>query len=299
MAIGYGSVAMSAINSELGRYYASSISLDAAENGSYGCINQFSGVRPSSANPAYMSEWRGYNHGYRPSAGETYGYDYYYTYCAGYAYIGVQRVIIDYIYNVPNDPCYGSYYSYYTYAYQYTAYYYYSYYSCGAGGGCLAFGTKITMADGSLKNVEDLEVGDYVLSANIEDLPKQKSTYTTLNIIESWTNPDITDFEYSTEEILSKEIIETSNFFSINNGLLEMSPDHIHLYKDVLDGLWKIGKPGELKVGDQFIDINKNIITVESISMVNHTIPVVKIDVNNLDLFFANGVLTHNVKGSI
>lgn len=31
MAIGYGTVNLSAINSELGRYYASGISLDAAE----------------------------------------------------------------------------------------------------------------------------------------------------------------------------------------------------------------------------------------------------------------------------
>lgn len=62
MAIGTGQVSMTAINLELGRSSNSQISLDAAENGSYAAINSCSPSRPSSSNPASMSEWRGYNH---------------------------------------------------------------------------------------------------------------------------------------------------------------------------------------------------------------------------------------------
>ena len=62
MAIGTGSVSMSGINLELGRASNAQISLDAAENGSYAAINSCSPSRPSSSNPAAMSEWRGYNH---------------------------------------------------------------------------------------------------------------------------------------------------------------------------------------------------------------------------------------------
>ena len=58
-----GSISLSQINTELGRAGNTLISLDAAENGSYGAINQNSTVKPSSTNPAAMSEWRGYNHG--------------------------------------------------------------------------------------------------------------------------------------------------------------------------------------------------------------------------------------------
>lgn len=57
-----GSISLSQINTELGRAYNSQISLDAAENGSYVGINQNSSIKPSSTNPAAMSEWRGYNH---------------------------------------------------------------------------------------------------------------------------------------------------------------------------------------------------------------------------------------------
>lgn len=59
---GSGPLSLGDINVELGRSRTSTISLDAAENGSYGAINQNSTSRPSSSNPARVSEWYGYNH---------------------------------------------------------------------------------------------------------------------------------------------------------------------------------------------------------------------------------------------
>ena len=294
MSIGYGSVSMSSINSELGRSSTAQISLDSAENGSYVCINQFSSARPSSTNPAAMSEWQGYNHGFRPAASTTYGYDYYYSYCANNVGArAVVRVIVDYVFNVPNDPCYGSYYAYYQYSYEYVSYYYYDG-ACDTG--CMRVGTKVTMADGTLKNIEDLEIGDIVLSADIPDLPNERDEYTTLEISKNWKNPDISDFAFSTAEIVAKKVIQTDQFFSINDGLIEFSSTHYHMYKDVLDGFWKLGQSHDLKVGDQIIDINKNIITIESISIIQEPTTVIELNVENEDLFFANGVLTHNIQ---
>lgn len=57
-----GTISMSQINTELGRSSTANISLDTAENGGYGAINIGSTSRPSSNNPAAMSEWYGYNH---------------------------------------------------------------------------------------------------------------------------------------------------------------------------------------------------------------------------------------------
>lgn len=58
-----GQIAMSQINTELGRSPASTqISIETAENGGYATINIYSPSRPSSTNPASMSEWYSYNH---------------------------------------------------------------------------------------------------------------------------------------------------------------------------------------------------------------------------------------------
>ena len=64
MALGATTVSLSQINTELGRAAGTNISLDSAENGSYAAINSCSPSFPSSANPASISEWRGYNHSF-------------------------------------------------------------------------------------------------------------------------------------------------------------------------------------------------------------------------------------------
>ena len=64
MPIGSGSVSATGINLELGRSSNASMSIDTAENGGYGAINQCSPSRPSATNPASYSEWRNYNHSY-------------------------------------------------------------------------------------------------------------------------------------------------------------------------------------------------------------------------------------------
>jgi hypothetical protein len=57
-----GTLTMNAIRIELGISTQSPFSLDTAENGGYVTINVCSPSRPSSGNPAAMSEWYGYDH---------------------------------------------------------------------------------------------------------------------------------------------------------------------------------------------------------------------------------------------
>lgn len=57
-----GTISMSQINTELGRSSTAQISLDTAENGGYAAINNCSTYKPSSTNPASISEWYRYNH---------------------------------------------------------------------------------------------------------------------------------------------------------------------------------------------------------------------------------------------
>jgi hypothetical protein len=64
-----GEIGMRLINVELRRASCvAQISLDTAENGGYGAINQNSRSRPNASNPAALSEWYGYDHRARPPA---------------------------------------------------------------------------------------------------------------------------------------------------------------------------------------------------------------------------------------
>ncbi len=67
-----GTISMSQINTELGRSSTAQISLDTAENGGYATINQNSNSRPSSNNPASLSEWYSYNHNAAPPSPSCY-----------------------------------------------------------------------------------------------------------------------------------------------------------------------------------------------------------------------------------
>ena len=64
MAIGFGQVAASDINSEFGRGATSYFTINDARNGSYGAINDASGYRPTAnaQNGYAFSHWRGYQH---------------------------------------------------------------------------------------------------------------------------------------------------------------------------------------------------------------------------------------------
>jgi hypothetical protein len=59
---GSGALSAQSINLELARSRTAELSIDTAENGGYGAINQNSPSRPNSANPAAYSEWYNYNH---------------------------------------------------------------------------------------------------------------------------------------------------------------------------------------------------------------------------------------------
>jgi len=117
---------------------------------------------------------------------------------------------------------------------------------------CFPAGTKITMADGSYKNIEDINVGDKVLSYNVE-------------------NKEFTSWKV---KVLERPIVRVYN---INNGLIKTSRDHPFYIKkqdgrtgwgaiEPLQNAFRI--PGEIlkiEVGDQLFTSDGKWITVTDI----------------------------------
>lgn len=396
-----GSISMGDINQEIGRARTASISLDAAENGSYATINQSSPNKPSSTNPATISEWRGYNHtatapsivlnsysngylyftvsgtGYSPSAltvkksitsatgpwtNETAGQNsprtvaiptvttWYMIEDASNPSI-YSNVLYQYISTVDTTPpstptgllCdagtsptnsvlvywdpstdnfgvsgyqlqrkttgswstryTGSTTSYEDSAFASTQYYYqvrsfdsagnYSAFSTIAGWRtgiiCFVEGTLITLSDGTQKPIEQLQIDQLLLSAEIDNLNdtnnvKELYKWYSSHLSENRVTAPITHIE---QKIAYETII-------INNGLLEATPLHSQLIQR--DEVWKFIPIGEVIVGDNLYGIDKKIIPVTSIAINREKRSIYPMSLSPSHIYFANGILTHNIK---
>ncbi|MDQ6531284.1 hypothetical protein [Flavobacterium sp. LHD-85] len=154
---------------------------------------------------------------------------------------------------------------------------------------CFVEGTLITLPDGSQKTIEALEINDLLLSSEIDtlndtndvtELYKWSCNYLSENRI---TAP-ITNIE---PKIAYKTII-------LNNGLLEATPFHSQLIQR--EGTWKFIPIGEVVIGDNLYSLSKEIIPVTSVSVNLKERKVYPLTLSPSHTYFANGVLTHNIK---
>ncbi|MBI2463614.1 hypothetical protein HYV57_01520 [Candidatus Peregrinibacteria bacterium] len=137
----------------------------------------------------------------------------------------------------------------------------------GGMGGCFVAGTQITMADGSTKNIEEIQAGESILT--FQDPMSEKKVSSSV----------IRTFEHVVKRYLN-----------INNRL-KITPEHVLFVNDS----WKMAS--EIRIGDRLIDMNRQVIIVDSIEDVETQIPVYNLEVLGTHTFFANGIYVHNNKG--
>jgi hypothetical protein len=81
----------------------------------------------------------------------------------------------------------------------------------------------------------------------------------------------------------------------INNGLLKSTGKHIHIIKR--DGKWIAKHAEDIVIGDKLYHITNGEIEITSIVYdTTNTHTVYKLDIEPNDVYFANGILTHNKK---
>jgi hypothetical protein len=103
-------------------------------------------------------------------------------------------------------------------------------------------GTHITMANGSYKNIEDINIGDIVKAYNIEN--------------NSYVNANVTIAYCFTTDIVPDNYV-------VINGNLKVSPYHLLYVNDTLMNASLVG------VGDTLVDVNGSNVTVTSSSDVS------------------------------
>lgn len=167
--------------------------------------------------------------------------------------------------------------------------------SYGGGGGCFLFGTKITMADGSFKNIEDLKLGDELLTFNIPGLPTTDNPDDWWPEV-NWSTNSTSNFTKTTTKVSH---MRTGPFWRhhIINGQYRVTYEHFIFAKR--GDTYQFIRVDGLKIGDCFIDANKNEIEITNIQEVHSMQSTVELDVEENDLYFADGILVHNLRAQI
>jgi hypothetical protein len=145
------------------------------------------------------------------------------------------------------------------------------------------------MHDGTFKNIEDLSIGDALMSRDIETAPDSDD----YDVLTNWShsNPKI---ETGLTQVVGKTGYWKNSIYNFNSGLLRSSKDHMHFIKR--GDSYKFIKSELVQVGDFLIDKDNNLIEITSAVRTHGNFQVWKIDVESLDMYIANGIVTHNDK---
>jgi hypothetical protein len=161
----------------------------------------------------------------------------------------------------------------------------------GGGGGCHLAGDLLTLANGETKKVEDIVLGDTLLSLAINGLSDVETIYREFNV----SAADYSD-EYTTAVVNDIYVDTYSSYYDINNGELQLTLEHPVLV--LTSGnrvVFKVIK--DVLVGDSMLNQNNEWILVNSNVLVQTETPFTTyaFNVENKDVYFASGILVHNV----
>ena len=169
-------------------------------------------------------------------------------------------------------------------------------YGSPADPSCLLVGTKVDMADGTTKLVEDLEIGDWVLSMNMPGQLDEDE--------EDWRSSRFPDEKTETFTQHSASVQDINfdfvrSYWNINNGEEKITGDHEMLYKPVGENTWMWNLVPNMLVGGHLMDKNGEEVLITQLEQVidEDGFEVVQIDVEPLDVYFGSTFLVHN-KGS-
>lgn len=153
-----------------------------------------------------------------------------------------------------------------------------------ASAACFAEGTEITMADGSMKNIEDIVVGDGVLSYNFETRETESDEVLELH---APTNNNMMKMEFSDETVIHSTFDHP--YYVKNKGWCSLKPE---VTNDLITNITDVGR---LEAGDvchllkdgQLIEVE--FLGSESVLTFQRTYTIKRLKKNNT--FFAEGVL--------
>ena len=138
----------------------------------------------------------------------------------------------------------------------------------GSGGGCFTGDTPILMKDGIYKNIQDIQIGDTVLTRESE----------------------------SSQKLVEARVSKTYKHKNIDqyliiNGFLHVTPVH----KMYVNSKWITA--GEIQIGDYLLNKNNELVRVFSIEPLQGNFDVYNLEIEKYRTYFAGDIYVHNQKG--
>ena len=174
---------------------------------------------------------------------------------------------------------------------------------------CFTPDTKLTLADGTQREIQDLSIGDELLSMR---MPNAQTEEEHPVIASDVAYADYCIVELGESELVSAKIInmffDFADTYFLINGEIKVTGEHPFFVK-VPEGFylptkgqsseefWAWEYVRNLEVGQVMYDKDMNEVPIDSIEEIEEEIEIVNIDVDTNNTYFAEGILVHN-KGS-
>jgi hypothetical protein len=164
---------------------------------------------------------------------------------------------------------------------------------------CLLFDTKITKANNSIVNVEDLIVGDVIKAWVPAGLPDETLDGENTEATE-WRFFQLETATGSYQEVTVSDV--TFNFangyYNINNGLIKATGTHPLWVYDYDIDKYHFKSVENIYPGDSILMYNEidglTEVLVYDVAKITEDVEIVTINVENADVYLANGTISHN-----
>jgi hypothetical protein len=163
---------------------------------------------------------------------------------------------------------------------------------------CLLFGTKITKADGTEINVEDLVVGDQIKAWVPTELPDENLDPESDQV--DWRFYMKDSISGAAENVTVADLVFNfaSGYYDINNGFIKATGTHPVYIWDVEIEKYRFKNIEDVLPGDLIVTYDEmggiSEVEVYDIEIINSDVEIVTINVENADVYLANKTISHN-----
>ena len=159
---------------------------------------------------------------------------------------------------------------------------------------CLLFGSQISKSDGSVVDVEDLNIGDEILSISLPNATDESSG--------TWESDEFNrtgSFAQHSSSVSRVRYEFSKHYYDINSGSEKITGEHHMLYRKAGDENWSWNIAPNFSIGDYLMDRSGNEVAISSLQqhIDSNGYEVVQLDVEPDDFYVGQNFLVHN-KGS-